>query len=73
MTDFMHTCIQSPPNSADDIYRDDIVFRDTRNTFHGKKNYKTIFWSLRFHGALFFSRLRVDVKRIWQPEEHVIR
>ena len=58
---------------ADDIYRDDIVFRDTRNVSQGKQNYKPIWWSLRFHGALFFSRLRVDVKRIWQPEESIIR
>ncbi|KAL3160486.1 hypothetical protein ABBQ32_010797 [Trebouxia sp. C0010 RCD-2024] len=56
-----------------DIYRDDIVFRDSRNTFHGKKNYKTIFWSLRFHGRLFFSRLSVKVLRVWQPEESIIK
>ena len=59
--------------SADDIYREDIVFRDPRNTFKGLKNYKTIFWSLRFHGRLFFSRLYVDVQRIWQPDEAQIR
>ena len=59
--------------AADDIYRDDIVFRDSRNTFHGKKNYKTTFWSLRFHGRLFFSRLTVNVSRIWQPEESKIK
>ena len=58
---------------ADDIYRDDIVFTDTRNVFKGKKNYKTIFWSLRFHGKLFFSRLTVRVLRIWQPNENLIR
>lgn len=56
-----------------DIYREDIVFRDPRNTFKGLKNYKTIFWSLRFHGRLFFSRLYVDVQRIWQPDEAQIR
>ncbi|KXZ50599.1 hypothetical protein GPECTOR_15g282 [Gonium pectorale] len=37
------------------------------------KNYKLIFWSLRFHGKLFFNRLYVDVKRIWQPEDGVIK
>ena len=58
---------------ADDIYRDDIVFRDSRNTFQGKKNYKTVFWSLRFHGKLFFSRLNVRVLRVWQPEESIIK
>ncbi len=58
---------------ADDIYRDDIAFKDPRNCIEGKRNYKTIFWSLRFHGALFFTRLHVDVQRIWQPEEALIR
>jgi hypothetical protein len=47
---------------ADDIYREDIVFRDPRNCFKGMKNYQTIFWSLRFHGRLFFNKLYVDVK-----------
>lgn len=28
---------------ADDIYRDDVVFKDPRNTLRGKKNYKRIF------------------------------
>ncbi len=50
-----------------------MVFRDPRNSFKGLKNYKTIFWSLRFHGNLFFKRLSVDVQRIWQPEDTQIR
>ena len=58
---------------ADDIYREDVVFRDPRNSFQGLKNYKTIFWSLRFHGRLFFKVLYVDVQRIWQPEDTQIR
>lgn len=49
----------SPP--ADSIYRDDVVFRDPRNSFAGLKNYQTIFWSLRFHGRIFFSKLYVEV------------
>lgn len=56
-----------------EIYREDITFRDPRNTFEGMKNYKTIFWSLRFHGRLFFKKLYVEVKRIWQPEDGSIR
>ena len=52
---------------ADDIYREDIVFRDPRNKFEGLKNYRIIFWSLRFHGKLFFRKLYVEVKRVWQP------
>jgi hypothetical protein len=55
------------------IYRDDIVFRDPRNCFKGMKNYELIFWSLRFHGKIFFRTLYVDVKRIWQPEDNVLR
>ena len=49
------------------------MFRDPRNSFQGLKNYKTIFWSLRFHGRLFFKVLYVDVQRIWQPEDTQIR
>lgn len=60
------------PPPAVEIYRDDIVFRDRRNTFSGIKNYKTIFWSLRFHGRIFFSKLYVEVKRIWQPSDNTI-
>ena len=62
-----------PVFCADDIYREDVVFRDPRNSFQGLKNYKTIFWSLRFHGRLFFKVLYVDVQRIWQPEDTQIR
>ena len=57
---------------ADDIYRDDITFRDPRNCFSGLKNYKIIFWSLRFHGRLFFKELYVEVRRIWQKDDHTI-
>ncbi len=58
---------------ADDIYREDVVFRDPRNAFRGLKNYKTIFWSLRFHGRLFFKVLYVDVQRLWQPDDQQIK
>jgi hypothetical protein len=57
---------------ADDIYRDDITFRDPRNSFSGLKNYQLIFWSLRFHGRIFFKHLYVEVKRIWQPSDGLI-
>ncbi|GBF90147.1 hypothetical protein Rsub_03280 [Raphidocelis subcapitata] len=55
------------------IYRDDITFRDPRNSFSGIQNYRTIFWSLRFHGRIFFRRIYVEVKRIWQTEDGLIR
>jgi hypothetical protein len=57
---------------TDDIYRDDITFRDPRNAFSGLKNYKLIFWSLRFHGRIFFTKLYVEVRRIWQPQDGLI-
>ena len=42
--------ISLSPLHSGSIYRDDVVFRDPRNCFKGLKNYKIIFWSLRFHG-----------------------
>mmetsp|Transcript_16258 Transcript_16258/g.48702 ORF Transcript_16258/g.48702 Transcript_16258/m.48702 type:complete len:308 (+) Transcript_16258:145-1068(+) len=55
-----------------DIYRDDVVFKDPRNTVSGKKNYKRIFRGVRLLGRLAFTRCRVDVTRIWQPEHNQI-
>jgi len=51
------------------IYREDIVFKDPRNSFAGLERYKTIFWSLRFHAKIFFSIAFLEVKRIWQPAD----
>ena len=62
-------------NSAaftDDIYRDDVVFKDPRNTVRGKKNYERIFRGLRIFGRVCFTRCHVDVRRIWQPETNRI-
>uniref|UniRef100_A0A061R745 Uncharacterized protein n=1 Tax=Tetraselmis sp. GSL018 TaxID=582737 RepID=A0A061R745_9CHLO len=56
-----------------EIYRDDIVFKDPRNTFKGIDNYKLIFWSLRFHGKIFFRSAYVEIKRLWQTEDNCIR
>lgn len=61
-----------------DIFTDDVVFVDELatptkpNVVFGKDAYRRIYWSLRFHGKLFFSRTRVEVLRIWQPEEKVL-
>lgn len=55
------------------IYRDDVVFTDGRLEFQGLKNYKIIFWSLRFHSKLFFRHTNVDILRIWQPEDYQIK
>ncbi|KAH7292057.1 hypothetical protein KP509_29G049700 [Ceratopteris richardii] len=54
------------------IYRDDITFRDPRNTFIGIEKYKLIFWALRFHGQMFFKAIWVEVLRIWQPSDRII-
>ncbi|MBW4519742.1 MAG: DUF2358 domain-containing protein [Scytolyngbya sp. HA4215-MV1] len=47
-----------------DIYTQDIFFRDPVNTFKGKLNYRIIFWTLRFHGRLFFSELHFDLHEV---------
>lgn len=51
---------------------EDIAFIDPLNTFQGKKNYKLIFWALRFHGRILFREIGVKIFRIWQPSENVI-
>lgn len=56
-----------------DIYRDDVVFKDPRNTFKGIDKYKLIFWSLRFHGRIFFRHVFVEIKRLWQIDDKCIR
>jgi hypothetical protein len=58
---------------ADEVYREDLVFRDPNIVFKGIENYKLIVWSLRFHGKLFFKKLYVEVIRIWQPEDQQIK
>ncbi|KAJ6794248.1 uncharacterized protein M6B38_148550 [Iris pallida] len=55
-----------------DIYRDDIVFEDPFNTFMGIRNYKRIFWSLRFVGNIFFKAVWVDIVSVWQPVKNVV-
>ena len=58
-----------------DIYTDDIFFKDPVNTFKGKFSYRIIFWTLRFHGNLFFTELYFDVHDIEQTQatEVVVR
>ena len=50
-----------------------MVFKDPNLSFSGLRNYKIIFWSLRFHGRLFLQAAHVRVLRIWQPEDAVIK
>ncbi|MCL2926462.1 MAG: DUF2358 domain-containing protein, partial [Trichodesmium sp. MAG_R04] len=44
-----------------DIYTQNIFFKDPVNTFKWKFNYRIIFWTLRFHGRLFFTELYLDL------------
>lgn len=55
-----------------DIYTQDIFFQDPVNTFKGKLNYRIIFWTLRFHGRLFFTSLYFDLHDIEQTEADII-
>lgn len=58
-------CSLVPPSPAllpDAIYRDDLVFKDPQLSFRGLRNYKLIFWSLRFHGRLFLQAAHVQVR-----------
>jgi hypothetical protein len=55
-----------------DIYSEDIWFRDPVNKFKGKFNYRIIFWTLRFHGQLFFTELAFDLHDVSQTDESTI-
>ncbi|MBD1999347.1 DUF2358 domain-containing protein [Leptolyngbya sp. FACHB-541] len=55
-----------------DIYSQDILFKDPISRFKGKFNYRIIFWTLRFHGQLFFTELYFDLHDVYQSEENII-
>jgi len=55
-----------------DIYTNDIYFKDPVNTFKWKFNYRIIFWTLRFHGRLFFTELYFDLHDVNQTAEDTI-
>jgi hypothetical protein len=55
-----------------DIYTRDIFFKDPVNTFKGKFNYRIIFWTLRFHGKLFFTELFFDLHNVDSSNESSI-
>lgn len=55
-----------------DIYTQDIFFKDPVNTFKGKFNYRIIFWTLRFHGKLFFTELFFDLHDVYSTDESTI-
>lgn len=56
-----------------DIYSQEIEFRDPVNRFKGKFNYRIIFWTLRFHGQLFFTQLYFDLHDVRAIASDIIR
>ncbi|MHC5724180.1 MAG: DUF2358 domain-containing protein, partial [Nostoc sp.] len=54
------------------IYTQDIYFKDPVNTFKYKFNYRIIFWTLRFHARLFFTKIYFDVHEVYQSAEDTI-
>lgn len=54
------------------IYSQHIYFQDPVNQFKGKFNYRIIFWTLRFHGKLFFTQLFFDLHEVEQSAEDII-
>lgn len=55
-----------------DIYTKDIYFQDPVNKFKGKKNYRIIFWTLRFHAQLFFTEIYFDLHDVEQKDKDII-
>jgi Uncharacterized conserved protein (DUF2358) len=55
-----------------DIYTPDISFQDPVNRFQGKFNYRIIFWTLRFHAKLFFTKIFFDLHEVDRSSENTI-
>jgi len=55
-----------------DIYSQDILFKDPVNEFKTKFNYRIIFWTLRFHARLFFTKIAFDLHEVKQTNENTI-
>ncbi|MDF5729892.1 MAG: DUF2358 domain-containing protein [Rhizonema sp. PD38] len=55
-----------------DIYTRDIYFQDPVNKFKGKINYRIIFWTLRFHARLFFTKIFFDLHEVNQSDKETI-
>jgi hypothetical protein len=61
-----------------DIFRPDVAFADrvglpgVPGSCQGLQAYKRVYWSLRLHRALFFSRAQVAILRIWQPRDRTL-
>jgi hypothetical protein len=55
-----------------DIYMQDIFFQDPVNKFKGKLSYRIIFWTLRFHAQLFFTKIFFDLHEVLQPDKDTV-
>ena len=55
-----------------EIYTQDIYFQDPVNKFKGKFNYHIIFWTLRFHARLFFTKIYFDLHDVSQTAQDTI-
>lgn len=55
------------------IYSKDIYFKDPVNKFKGKLNYRIIFWTLRFHGQLFFKTINFDLHEVIAEDKNTIK
>lgn len=55
-----------------DIYTSNICFTDPINTFHGKLSYRIVYWSLRFHAQLFFTKIALDLHDVSQTGGNII-
>ena len=55
-----------------DIYTKGVYFQDPVNKFKGKINYRIIFWTLRFHGQLFFREIYFDLHGVSQTAPDTI-
>ena len=57
---------------SSDIYTKDVYFQDPVNKFKGKISYRIIFWTLRFHGQLFFTEIYFDLHDVSQTAPDTI-
>ena len=55
-----------------DIYTKDVYFQDPVNKFKVKISYRIIFWTLRFHGQLFFTEIYFDLHDVSQTAPDTI-
>lgn len=55
-----------------EIYTNDILFKDPVNKFKGKLSYRVVYWTLRFHGQLFFTEIYLDLHDVQQTAQDTV-